>query len=104
MALAQDQQGLIWVGTQNGLNRFDGHDVIQDLPNPDNPRSISDNFIMALDADPDGTVWVASLDGLSRFRPERGDFDVYRHQPGDAGSLPLNPVVAQPPVTIQRSQ
>lgn len=94
MALAQDQQGLIWVGTQNGLNRFDGHEVSQYLPNSDNPRSVSDNFIMALDADPDGSVWVASLDGLSRFRPERGDFDVHRHQRGDAGSLPSNTLMA----------
>jgi ligand-binding sensor domain-containing protein len=63
VALAQDGQGFIWIGTLNGLFRYDGADVIEwgeadGLPNP---------YIIQIAVGPQGRVWVVTLGGIARF-------------------------------------
>ncbi|MDO7849961.1 hybrid sensor histidine kinase/response regulator transcription factor [Hymenobacter convexus] len=60
MAVAQDQAGFIWVGTNRGLDRYDGYGLKQ-YTLPINPRNgISGNRISALLAAPDGRLWVGT--------------------------------------------
>ena len=66
-ALLQDRTGFLWVGTDNGLYRYDGHHfrtfaVADGLPS---------SQITALAAAPEGTLWVATESGLARLRGER---------------------------------
>ncbi|MEO5935507.1 MAG: two-component regulator propeller domain-containing protein, partial [Duganella sp.] len=58
MALAQDAAGQLWVGTENGLYRFDGS-RFQRVD-----RTPGDNFISALHIDPAGRLWVGTRRGL----------------------------------------
>ena len=44
----QDRQGFIWIGTQAGLNRFDGYRVTVFKNDPGNPHSLLDNYVQAL--------------------------------------------------------
>jgi signal transduction histidine kinase/ligand-binding sensor domain-containing protein len=62
-AITQDHHGYIWMGTQHGLNRFDGH-TISVYYNGDKGYSGS-NFINHLLTDSAGNVWIASTGGLS---------------------------------------
>jgi PAS domain S-box-containing protein len=59
--IALDHQGALWVGTENGLFRYDGHRFL--------PFTTSDglpgNKITAIHESPDGTLWVGTLDGLA---------------------------------------
>jgi len=68
-AILQDHEGFIWIGTQNGLAKYDGfsfevfkHDVAD-------TTSISNNQIEDLIQDKDGYIWVATRNGLNRFDP-----------------------------------
>jgi PAS domain S-box-containing protein len=54
--LARDRQGALWVGTENGLFRYDGHRFQPFLPG---------NKISAIHQSPDGTLWVGTTDGLA---------------------------------------
>lgn len=74
-ALAQDNAGNIWIGTQNGLNRYDGFDVRTFRPGDAENASISDNFITSLQIDHLGILWVGTLNGLNRLDPTVGQFD-----------------------------
>jgi signal transduction histidine kinase/ligand-binding sensor domain-containing protein/DNA-binding response OmpR family regulator len=68
MAVAQDQAGFIWVGTNRGLDRYDGYSLKQySLPvNPHN--GISANRIKVLHVAPDGRLWVGTeRAGLSLY-------------------------------------
>ena len=74
-ALIQGAEGFIWIGTQDGLNRFDGFrfDVFQH--DPTDPYSLSDNHIVALAIDTEQVLWVATQSGgLNRFDSATGRF------------------------------
>ena len=45
--MLQDRSGFLWFGTYNGLTRYDGIDSVVYRNNPDNPNSLSGNFIYA---------------------------------------------------------
>jgi diguanylate cyclase (GGDEF)-like protein len=70
-----DRRGLIWIGTQEGLNRFDGYTVKVWQHHPDDPQSLSDNNIVALHEDATGALWIGTLNGgLNRYDPQSGRF------------------------------
>lgn len=73
-ALVQDHAGNIWIGTQNGLNRYDGFDVKVYLPG-EQSTTISDNFITSLVVDQHGVIWIGTLNGLNRYDPKQGVFE-----------------------------
>lgn len=66
-ALLQDRQGYIWVGTQSGLNRFDGRRFALFDRVPNDPNSLSDNFVNCLLEDRQGQIWIGHRQGLSRL-------------------------------------
>ena len=73
--ILQDRKGFLWVGTEDGLNRFDGHSFKVYRPDADNPSSLSDRWITSLAEDPQGYLWVGTrLGGLNRYDPNTGKF------------------------------
>lgn len=73
--LLQDQQGFIWVGTEGGLNRFDGYRFIPYRHQPDNENSLGDNEVTALAEDSQGQLWIGlGQQGVDRFDPATQTF------------------------------
>ena len=77
-AILQDDVGFLWVGTQDGLNRFDGHVFTAYRSEPWQPGTLSHGRITALLQDPDGTLWVGTQAGLNRFNRDRKQFSIVR--------------------------
>ncbi|NKF49900.1 hypothetical protein G3R49_04855 [Shewanella sp. WXL01] len=67
MALAQDQQHNLWVGTQNGLNRISGNEVTQYGYGTHGGQTLSGGLINALQVDRNNRLWIASTKGLDEF-------------------------------------
>ncbi len=66
-ALFQDQDGYLWIGTQAGLNRFDGHRFeILGIR-----QGLNNDWINAIAQDSTGNIWIATNDGLSRWDSKR---------------------------------
>ena len=87
-AIHQDQRGFIWVGTQDGLNRFDGQRFEVFRHTPGNDASIGDNHIVDLAEDQAGFLWIATQSsGLNRLDPTMARFKRYRHQPDQPDTL-----------------
>lgn len=63
----QDSRGYIWLGTQNGLNRFDGYNFKVFTYQPDDPSSISNNWIYAITEDREGNLWIGTKGGLNKY-------------------------------------
>jgi len=63
----QDRQGYLWIGTQAGLNRYDGYRVTGFKNNPSDARSLVDNYVQALYEDQQGQLWIGTKGGLDRF-------------------------------------
>lgn len=94
-AIAQDRQGYLWFGTQDGLNRYDGYNFKVYRYNPADASSLSDNYIWRLLVDRQGNLWVGTYSGgLNRYDPSRDNFQSYHHDPQDSASLPSDNVSA----------
>src|SRR5215475_13137064 len=77
-AIAQDRDGFIWVGTQDGLNRFDGYGFRTYRHDRNDPWSLTQNHVWALAADPDGSLWVGTqAGGPNRYDPALDRFVAY---------------------------
>jgi len=73
-SVLQDKHGYIWMGTQAGLNRYDGYRMTVFKNDPANPRSLLDNYVQALYEDAAGHVWIGSKGGLDRYDPAAQSF------------------------------
>lgn len=88
MAVVQDQQGFIWIGTQDGLNRYNGHDIKLFERDPFDVSSLSNNWIFALALAADGKLWVATDGGgINIYDPINETFSSIRHNPDDSNSI-----------------
>jgi two-component sensor histidine kinase/ligand-binding sensor domain-containing protein len=92
--ILQDQRGFLWFGTYNGLNMFDGYSFKIYLPDPNNPKSISNHYILSMLEDKEGYIWIATLDGLNKFNWRTEEFVVYKNNPGDLQSLSSNNIIS----------
>lgn len=96
--ILQDRRGFTWIGTDDGLNRYDGYNFIVFKNIPGEPSSLSGNTITDLHEDKNGILWIATADGgISRYDYRMSTdkkFRQYKHQPGDSSSIPVNIVNA----------
>jgi ligand-binding sensor domain-containing protein/signal transduction histidine kinase/DNA-binding response OmpR family regulator len=74
LSITQDRYGFIWLGTANGINRYDGTRFAIYRYNKDNPQSISNN-IQSLLTYAAHTLWVGTSSGLNRYIPEKDAFE-----------------------------
>ena len=73
-ALAQDQNGMLWIGTPNGLIRYDGYDFEEYTWDPNEPGSINNNQIDFIHTDNNGLLWVINNAGIQIFDPQLDRF------------------------------
>lgn len=76
-AIIQDRDGFIWIGTQNGLARFDGLGFKVFQHQAGNPNSLSNNQVESLLQDSKGLIWIATRNGLNRFDPCQERFEQF---------------------------
>ena len=86
----QDKRGFIWIGTRDGLNRYDGYQMVVYRYDPKNAGSISDNYIRCIYEDRNQNLWVGTTNGLNRLDPAKNSFTRYKHIPGNPQSLSNN--------------
>ena len=93
----EDKKGFIWVGTHDGLNKFDGRAFKKFRNNPADTNSLSSNNISAILEDRQGIFWIASKDGgLTRYdenAPDRQQFRQFKNNPKDSNSIATNRLI-----------
>lgn len=67
-AIAQTQDGFLWLGTEEGLARFDGYDFV---PLTKDNTELPSNTIVALWPAHDGGLWIGTPNGLAIYRDGR---------------------------------
>ncbi len=76
--IIQDKKGYIWLGTRDGLNKFDGHKFVIYRHNLADPNSLSNNNIHSIYEDSDGGLWVGTERGLNKYNPSTDNFTRYK--------------------------
>lgn len=87
ISVTQDQQGFIWIGTQEGLHRYDGYELLTFTHDPDDETSLSNNTAEVIFVDQSGTIWVGTWYGLNRFDPLEKKFKRYYNDVEDPKRL-----------------
>lgn len=76
-AIYQDSNGYIWLGTWDGLNRYNGKDFEIFRPSVVTDGGLSSNIIRHIAEDADGSIWVATEKGIDRYIPNNHSFRRY---------------------------
>ena len=63
----QDSEGYIWIGTQDGLNRYNGYDFKEFNKSVNKKNSLVSGYIMSITEDKKGNLWVGTIDGISKI-------------------------------------
>ena len=66
-SIFQDSEGYIWLGTQNGLNKFDGYTFEKFFYDPADSSTISNSWIFDIAEDANGFLWIATKGGLNKY-------------------------------------
>lgn len=73
-AFCQDADGFLWLGTRNGLRRFDGASFVPYYHSRQDTASLVDNEVCSLLFDEEQRLWVGTAKGLQRYLPESDGF------------------------------
>ncbi len=84
VSIYQDSRGFIWMGTQDGLNRYDGTKFVAYKTDPNRRHSLSDPNITCIAEDDEGDLWLGTEGGgFNRYLRDWEFFFPYRDDPGN---------------------
>jgi len=87
-SIVKEKNGFVWIGTDNGLNRYDGNKI--KIYNKQN-SALSSNDISDLLIDHNGKIWIGTFGGgLNVYNPSNDKFTTYKNSPNDNKSIPSN--------------
>ncbi|MGD9991674.1 MAG: two-component regulator propeller domain-containing protein [Salinivirgaceae bacterium] len=82
--IVQDSNGFIWIGTENGLNKYDGYKFTHYYSDPNQKNSLYSNEILTMLVDSEGDLWIGTFQGLFRYNQ---NYDNFIHLPVDSINL-----------------
>ena len=82
----QDSKGYIWIGTNDGLDRYNGYEFKHYKYDKYDKNSIANNYIVDIIEDKNGYIWVSTIGGLSRINPDKDEIKNY-YSKEDRGNL-----------------
>ena len=85
--LFEDREGYIWIGTERGLNRYDGQRVERFTPGSHGPLGA---HITSIAEDGQGRLWITTADAGLNMRDTHGRFTHFRHVSADPRSPPTD--------------
>ena len=89
----QDKKGFLWIGTMNGISRYDGY-TFKKYYKSHAAGSISGSWSHVICEDPSANIWVGTLSGLNLFDVKTEQFTSFRHIPGEPNSLLCDRITA----------
>jgi ligand-binding sensor domain-containing protein/serine phosphatase RsbU (regulator of sigma subunit) len=93
VSIMQDSRGLMWFGTDDGLNMYDGYRFRPFHHRRDDPHSLSHDRAWRVLEDRHGVIWVGTMGGgLNRFNRKDGTFTHYKAEPDKPGGLKGNTI------------
>lgn len=86
-SIVQDLDGIIWIGTANGLNRFDGSKIRKFLPSIKDTNTVSGGVISTIIVDAHNNLWISSASGVAYLNTKTQQFTRFRHRDNDPSSF-----------------
>jgi serine phosphatase RsbU (regulator of sigma subunit)/ligand-binding sensor domain-containing protein len=70
----EDKYGFLWIGTNDGLNRYDGYEFKVYKNNPTDSTSLPNNTVITISEDKNGEMWIGGFDFLVKYKREKDSF------------------------------
>ncbi len=87
-AIIQDNDGFMWFGTAEGLNKFDGYNFTVFKPDLFDTTTISDSWITSLHQDSHEYIWVGTFGGgVNKYDKSTNQFLQFKHVPGQKSTI-----------------
>jgi signal transduction histidine kinase/ligand-binding sensor domain-containing protein/DNA-binding response OmpR family regulator len=86
-SILQDHLGYLWLGTENGLVKYDGYSTKIFQPDENDSNCISGRGIVTIYEDKNNTLWIGTLNGLNKLNREDESFKTYKHKPPALNSI-----------------
>jgi streptogramin lyase len=86
----QDKKGFIWIGTEGGLNRFDGLAFRNFLNIAGDSTSLGNNYVYTLLEDAKTNLWIGTDHGVSIFNPKTEHFHPFGAKTASGVSITAN--------------
>jgi signal transduction histidine kinase/ligand-binding sensor domain-containing protein len=86
-ALAEDHQGFIWIGTEDGLQRYDGYSMVTYKYQEQDSTSIGSNIILKIYEDHFHNLWIGTMKGLCLYNRHLDNFKRIRYSPANPRSI-----------------
>ncbi len=77
-AILQDTRGFLWIGTGDGLSRYDGYEFKNYTHIVEDSSSLSSGMVTALHQDDNGVLWVGTTNGINKYDFTQDRFIQYR--------------------------
>ena len=89
--IATDSKGYVWVGTRNGLSRYDGYSLRNYFNIAGDTTSLRHNYVRKVFIDSAKRIWVLTIHGMSRYNPDTDSFVNYRNVDTDMTAITETP-------------
>ncbi len=90
----RDTKDFLWVGTEMGLNKFDGYQVTPYLKDETKNSSLSDNSVRSIVEDSQHNLWVGTKNGLNFYNRASNSFTRYQNKASDPNSISSNSIIS----------
>lgn len=70
----QTENGFIWIGTENGLIRYDGYNFTRYVKDENDEGSISNNHVNVIYEDKEKNLWIGTNNGINYFKKKTNNF------------------------------
>ena len=90
--VVQDLNGFVWFATEDGLQKYDGFELVTYRHNRKDKYSLSNNFVRKLLVDKTGNLWVGTENGLSVYQRESDNFIHYKFDKNGSNQLNSNTI------------
>ncbi|MGI9542339.1 MAG: two-component regulator propeller domain-containing protein [Cyclobacteriaceae bacterium] len=87
LSLHQDQEGFLWIGTREGLQRYDGYSFQGYRHDPADSSSISSNYVSSIHEDLKGSLWIGTQKGVNRFDKRSEQYQGYLMDSSNIASI-----------------
>lgn len=91
-AFAKDPDGYVWIGTGDGLDRFDGYSFVQFNHSDNDSASLSNDVVQNLLIDRKGRLWVGTYNGLNLYDANTQTFRVFLDSKTNADKISQNTI------------